>query len=293
MGFATSRAQARQLVSHGHFTVNGRATNIAVLPGPRGRPRSRSATHQPQDGLLQARSRTPCAARSGPTGSASTPTSWPAASPRCRAATRCRSSSTSSSWSSTTRGNPRSMIELENAQIEPVEELETYGKYEASPLPAGYGVTIGNALRRVLLSSLEGAAVTSIQVRDVYHEFSTHPGRQGRRDPDRPQRQEAAAQELRAAPGPAQAGQVGRRPVTAADITESADVEIVNPEQQLMTLDSDDVTDRDRPDRRARRGLPGRRAQPSSCPSASSRSTPSSRPCARSTTTSRTRASAR
>ena len=68
------------------------------------------------------------------------------------------------------------MIELENAQIEPVEELETYGKYEASPLPAGYGVTIGNALRRVLLSSLEGAAVTSIQVRDVYHEFSSIPG---------------------------------------------------------------------------------------------------------------------
>ena len=54
------------------------------------------------------------------------------------------------------------MIEMENAQIEPVEELETYGKYEASPLAAGYGVTIGNALRRVLLSSLEGAAVTSV-----------------------------------------------------------------------------------------------------------------------------------
>ena len=53
------------------------------------------------------------------------------------------------------------MIELENAQLEPVEELETYGKYEASPLAAGYGVTIGNALRRVLLSSLPGAAITS------------------------------------------------------------------------------------------------------------------------------------
>ena len=68
------------------------------------------------------------------------------------------------------------MIELESPQIEPVEELAAYAKYEASPLPAGYGVTIGNALRRVLLSSLEGAAVTSIQVRDVYHEFSTIPG---------------------------------------------------------------------------------------------------------------------
>ncbi|MDQ3870236.1 MAG: DNA-directed RNA polymerase subunit alpha, partial [Chloroflexota bacterium] len=68
------------------------------------------------------------------------------------------------------------MIELENPQIEPVEALGAYAKYEASPLPAGYGVTLGNALRRVLLSSLEGAAVTSIQIRDVYHEFSTIPG---------------------------------------------------------------------------------------------------------------------
>src|SRR3712207_7470646 len=68
------------------------------------------------------------------------------------------------------------MIELEIPQIEPVQEAGTYAKYEAGPLPAGYGVTLGNALRRVLLSSLEGAAVTSIQIRDVYQEFSTLPG---------------------------------------------------------------------------------------------------------------------
>ena len=68
------------------------------------------------------------------------------------------------------------MIELESPQIAPVEELGSYAKYEASPLPAGYGVTLGNALRRVLLSSLEGAAVTAIQIRDVYHEFTSIPG---------------------------------------------------------------------------------------------------------------------
>jgi len=68
------------------------------------------------------------------------------------------------------------MIELETAQIEPIEEVGTYAKYEAGPLQAGYGVTLGNALRRVLLSSLEGAAVTSIQIRDIYQEFSTIPG---------------------------------------------------------------------------------------------------------------------
>src|SRR2546423_9160622 len=68
------------------------------------------------------------------------------------------------------------MIELEAPHIESVEELGAYSKYEAGPLEAGYGVTLGNALRRVLLSSLEGAAVTSVQVRDVYQEFSTIPG---------------------------------------------------------------------------------------------------------------------
>src|SRR4030095_1367302 len=68
------------------------------------------------------------------------------------------------------------MIELETPQIEPISEAGTYAKYEAGPLPAGYGVTLGNALRRVLLSSLPGAAVTQIQIRDVYQEFSTIPG---------------------------------------------------------------------------------------------------------------------
>jgi DNA-directed RNA polymerase subunit alpha len=109
-------------------------------------------------------------------------------------------------------------------------------------LPAGYGVTIGNALRRVLLSSLEGAAVTSIQVRDVYHEFSTIPG----------VKEDVTAivlnvKKLRLksyAPHPVQLKLVkaGAGRVTAADITETADVEIVNPELELLTLDSDDVT---------------------------------------------------
>jgi len=134
------------------------------------------------------------------------------------------------------------MIELENPQIEPVEELDTYGKYEARPLLAGDGTTLGNALRRVLLSSLEGAAVTSIQVRDVYHEFSSLPG----------VKEDVTAivlniKKLRLkshASHPVQLKLVksGAGAVTAADIMETGDVEVVNPEQALMTLDSDDVT---------------------------------------------------
>jgi DNA-directed RNA polymerase subunit alpha len=134
------------------------------------------------------------------------------------------------------------MIELENPQIEPVEELGAYAKYEASPLPAGYGVTIGNALRRVLLSSLEGAAVTSLQVRDVYHEFSTLPG--VKEDVTQIVLNVKKLRLKSYAPHPVQLKLIksGAGAVTAADIMETADVEIVNPEQHLLTLDSDDVT---------------------------------------------------
>jgi DNA-directed RNA polymerase subunit alpha len=134
------------------------------------------------------------------------------------------------------------MIELENAQIEPVEELEASAKYEASPLPAGYGVTLGNALRRVLLSSLEGAAVTSIQIRDVYHEFSSIPG--VKEDVTQIVLNVKKLRMKSYAGHPVQLKLVksGAGDVTAADIMETADVEIVNPDQHLLTLDSDDVT---------------------------------------------------
>jgi DNA-directed RNA polymerase subunit alpha len=134
------------------------------------------------------------------------------------------------------------MIELETPQIEPVEEVGTYAKYEAGPLQAGYGVTIGNALRRVLLSSLEGAAVTSIQIRDVYQEFSTIPG--VKEDVTQIVLNVKKLRLKSFATHPVQLRLIksGAGAVTAADITESADIEIVNPDQVLMTLDSDDVT---------------------------------------------------
>ena len=134
------------------------------------------------------------------------------------------------------------MIELENPQIEPVEEVGTYAKYEAGPLQAGYGVTLGNALRRVLLSSLEGAAVTSIQIRDVYQEFSTIPG--VKEDVTQIVLNVKKLRLKSFATHPVQLRLIksGAGAVTAADIAESADVEIVNPELVLMTLDTDDVT---------------------------------------------------
>jgi DNA-directed RNA polymerase subunit alpha len=134
------------------------------------------------------------------------------------------------------------MIELENPQIEPVEEAGTYAKYEAGPLQAGYGVTLGNALRRVMLSSLDGAAVTSIQIRDIYQEFSTIPG--VKEDVTQIVLNVKKLRLKSFATHPVQLRLIksGAGAVTASDIAESADVEIVNPDLVLMTLDTDDVT---------------------------------------------------
>src|ERR671912_1476802 len=134
------------------------------------------------------------------------------------------------------------MIELETPQIEPVEEAGTYAKYEAGPLQAGYGVTLGNALRRVLLSSLDGAAVTSIQIRDVYQEFSTIPGVKEDVTQIVLNVKKLRLKSFASHPVQLRLIKSGAGAVTAADIAESADVEIVNPELVLMTLDTDDVT---------------------------------------------------
>jgi len=61
-------------------------------------------------------------------------------------------------------------------KVEREDDARNYGKFVISPLEHGFGVTLGNALRRVMLSSLEGAAVTSIRINDVLHEFSDIPG---------------------------------------------------------------------------------------------------------------------
>src|SRR4030095_10495653 len=120
------------------------------------------------------------------------------------------------------------MIELETPQIEPVEEVGTYAKYEVGPLQAGYGVTLGNALRRVLLSSLEGAAVTSLQIRDVYQEFSTIPGVKEDVTQIVLNVKRLRMKSFETHPVQLRLTKSGAGPVLAADVLESADVEIVN-----------------------------------------------------------------
>jgi len=114
-----------------------------------------------------------------------------------------------------------------------------YAKFIISPLEGGYGVTLGNALRRVLLSSLEGAAVSSIRVGDVPHEFSDIPG--VKEDMTQLLLQ---VKQLRLILHEGESARLridvqGEGMVTAADIICPAEVEIVNPDLYLFTVDDD------------------------------------------------------
>jgi len=122
-------------------------------------------------------------------------------------------------------------------KIERDAEARNYGKFVISPLERGYGVTLGNALRRVLLSSLEGAAVSSIRIADVLHEFSDIPG--VREDVIQVMLQ---VKQLRIKLDGVDSTRMhlevrGEGTVTAADVIAPAEVEIVNPELYLFTVD--------------------------------------------------------
>ena len=71
--------------------------------------------------------------------------------------------------------NWRDLIRPRRIEVED-EPTETYGRFECAPLERGFGLTLGNALRRVLLSSLQGSAITGVRMENVLHEFTTIPG---------------------------------------------------------------------------------------------------------------------
>ena len=136
------------------------------------------------------------------------------------------------------------MIGLTNMvtpKIEREAEARNYGKFVISPLERGYGTTLGNALRRVLLSSLEGAAVTSIRIADVQHEFTDIPG--VREDVLRVMLQ---IKQLRIKIYEVDTAQLhlevrGSGVVTAGDIITPPEAEIMNPDLYLFTVDDDNA----------------------------------------------------
>lgn len=130
--------------------------------------------------------------------------------------------------------------DLESAHIEVEEETETYARLVAEPLVAGFGTTLGNALRRVLLSSLPGAAVTSVRIEEVEHEFSTIPHMKEDTTEFLLNIKELRLRALSDRPAKLYLEAQGEGPVRADAIQVTADYEIVNPSLHLATLDAAD-----------------------------------------------------
>ena len=130
------------------------------------------------------------------------------------------------------------MSRLAIPKLECIECRDNFGHFVAEPLEKGFGITLGNALRRVLLAYLPGAAVTRVNIEGILHEFSTIPH----------VKEDTTefllnVKMLRLKPISGQEGKLileveGEGQVCAADIKPSADFEIVNPELYLVTLDS-------------------------------------------------------
>ncbi len=131
------------------------------------------------------------------------------------------------------------MIEIEKPVIT-VEELKpdgSYGKFIIEPLERGFGVTLGNALRRVLLSSLPGYAVTAIKIEGVQHEFSTLPGVKEDVTDIVLNIKELLARVHGETPKVVSIHKEGEGEVTAADIQTDSEVEILDPKMHIATLD--------------------------------------------------------
>jgi len=142
------------------------------------------------------------------------------------------------------------MIETATPRIDTLEQSDIYGKFVVEPLERGYGVTLGNSLRRVLLSSIPGAAVTSIKIEGVLHEFQTIDGVKEdttelilnlkdlfvRVHPD------GAALGVKSESRIITIDVQGAGTVTGADIQTPSDVEVVNPEVYLATLSTDNAS---------------------------------------------------
>src|SRR5688572_22389428 len=128
-----------------------------------------------------------------------------------------------------------------NVEVDEKSSTTTYGKFSIEPLERGFGVTLGNALRRVLLSSLSGAAVTSVKVDGVYHEFDSVPGVKEDTTELILNIKQLRVKSHTDQPVSLRLMASGPGVVTAADLIYPAEIDVANPELHLATLDNSDA----------------------------------------------------
>jgi len=130
------------------------------------------------------------------------------------------------------------VFEFEKPRIEITEQSGTYGCFVVEPLERGYGTTLGNSLRRILLSSLPGAAVSNVKIEGVLHEFSTIPGVKEDVTEIILNLKSLAIKSNTDSPEPklAYIDVTGEGEVKASDIKVDSDIEILNPDQHIATL---------------------------------------------------------
>lgn len=133
------------------------------------------------------------------------------------------------------------MIEIEKPKIEITEldEQDMYGKFVVEPLERGFGITLGNSLRRILLSSLPGVAVTSVNIDGVLHEFSTIPGVVEDVTEIILNLKQLSAKMFTDEPKSVSIYAKGPKEVKAKDIIIDSDIEIVNPDLHIATLNEE------------------------------------------------------
>ncbi len=124
-------------------------------------------------------------------------------------------------------------------EVERATRTNRYGRFTAEPFERGFGMTIGNALRRVLLSSLEGGAVTSVQIEGIYHEFSAIPGVREDVTDIILNLKELLLKMHGYGPKVISLQAEGEGEVTAKDIVTDSDIEVLNPNLHIATLNKD------------------------------------------------------
>ena len=135
--------------------------------------------------------------------------------------------------------NWKALIKPKRLQVEEDTLSEFYGKFIAEPFERGFGITIGNALRRILLSSLQGAAITAVRIKGILHEFSTIPGVREDVTDIILNLKEVRLKLFSDGPETIFLKARGEKDVKAGDITTNDRVEILNPDLHIATLSAD------------------------------------------------------